>query len=421
MALSLPTPKPNKYALGFLFVTVLLDIIGLGIIIPVLPTLLTELTGKSVSEVAPMGGVLLLVYALMQFIMSPIIGGLSDRFGRRPVILLSLLGYSIDFMIMALAPTYFWLFLGRVMSGAFAATYATANAFIADISPPEKRAANFGLLGAAFGIGFIIGPGLGGWLGEIGPRVPFFVASGVAFINFVYGFFILPETLPKEKRRKFNIKRANPVGSLYQMRLYPIVLGVLLTFFLMQFSHNSLPAIWSYFAEEKFSWSPRDIGTSLMFVGFTSAIVQGWLTRIYIPKLGERRSVYLGITAMVISFLGYAFFTPTGAWVYLWIVVGAAGGFMMPAMQGLMSRATPEDAQGELQGAIASTMSITMITSPLTMTLIFSYFTREGAPVYFPGASFLAAAIILALCVIPFSLTMRDSVLRAKKETAAAE
>lgn len=406
----------TKHALGFLFITVLLDIIGLGIIIPVLPDLLIELTGKTAKEVALYGGYLLLVYAAMQFFMSPILGGLSDRFGRRPVILISLLGYSVDFLLMALAPTYAWLFLGRMLSGTFAATYATANAFIADVSAPEKRAANFGLLGAAFGVGFIIGPALGGYLGNIDTRFPFFAAAAIAFANFIYGFFVLPESLPPEKRRPFDIKRANPLGSLLQMRAYPIVLGVLISYFLMQFAHNCLPAVWSYFTKVKFQWTPGDIGLSLMFVGLTSAIVQGGLTRRVIPKIGERKAVYMGMLFFTIALFGYAFLTPSGNYIYLWILIGSLGGFMMPAMQGLMSRATPENAQGELQGAIASVMSITMITSPISMTAIFSHFTAPGTEPYFPGAPFAVAGIILAFCAIPFTLTMNKAELRAKEQ-----
>ena len=404
--------KPGKYALAFLFVTVLLDIIGLGIIIPVMPSLLTELTGKSVSEAAPYGGALLFVYAVMQFFMSPILGGLSDRFGRRPVILLSLLGYSIDFCLMAIAPTYWWLFLGRALSGAFAATFATANAYIADISPPEKRAANFGLLGAAFGLGFIIGPGIGGWLGEMGTRLPFFAASGIIFINFVYGFFVLPETLAEENRRSFSWARANPFGSLIQVSKHPVVIGVLATYFMMQFAHNSLPAIWAYFSEYKYGWSAADVGNSLMYVGVLAAVVQGGLTRKAIPLIGERKAVLVGAGSTIASMVGYALFAPTGPWVYFWLTVGALGGFMMPAMQGLMSRATPSNAQGELQGAIASVMSITMMTSPLSMTWLFEHFTGADTPMEFPGAPFLAAAILLALAMVPFAITMHKAELK---------
>ncbi|MCI5046184.1 MAG: TCR/Tet family MFS transporter [Aquisalinus sp.] len=419
--MKLPQPKLTKHALGFLFFVILLDVIGLGIIIPVLPQLLIELTGRAENEVALLGGYLLFAYAGAQFVMSPILGGISDRFGRRPVILFSLLGYAVDFTLMALAPTYAWLFLGRMLSGAFAATYATSYAFIADVSPPEKRAGNFGLLGAAFGIGFILGPLLGGVLGEIDTRLPFFAAAAIAFANFVYGIFVLPESLPAEKRRKFELKRANPLGSLLQLRTYPIVLGVLLSYFLMQVAHNSLPAIWSYFSTVKFGWTPRDIGLSLVYVGVTAAFVQGYLTRKLIPVIGERTAVHIGLIAMTVSFMGYAFLTPTGGWVYLWITVGAAGGFMMPGMQGLMSRATPENAQGELQGAIASVMSITMLVSPLSMTWIFDRYTADDAAVYFPGAPFLVSGVILLTALVPFWLTLSKAELRSRAANATKE
>ena len=310
---------------------------------------------------------------------------------------------------MAIAPSYAWLFLGRMLAGVFAATYACAHAFIADVSPPEKRASNFGLLGAAFGLGFILGPLIGGYLGEINTRLPFYAAAFIAFCNFVYGFFVLPESLAPENKRPFTFKRANPLGSLLQLKTYPVVLGVLLAYFLIQVSHHSLPAIWSYFSKVKFGWSEGNIGLSLTYVGITSALVQGWLVRKAIPKIGEKKAVYIGVVAMTISFLGYALATPTGAFVYVWITVGALGGFMMPAMQGLMSKATPENAQGELQGAIASVMSITLLISPLFMTWIFHKYTNPEAEYIFPGAPFLVSASILVSCLIPFIITMKKA------------
>lgn len=421
MNFSFPPKKAGRFALVCIFLVVLLDIIGLGIIIPVLPSLLTSLTGRPVSEVALLGGALLFVYALAQFIMSPILGGLSDRFGRRPVVLFSLIGYSADFLLMAVAPTYAWLFVGRMLSGAFAATYSTANAIIADVSPPEKRSANFGLIGAAFGLGFITGPVIGGTLGDIDVRLPFFVASGLIFLNFLFAFFVLPETIRDENRRPFDIRRANPLGSLMKVSTYPIVLGVLFTFFLMQFAHHSLPSIWSYFTAEKYGWSESDIGWSLGFVGVLAAIVQGYAARKLIPILGERRSVWIGMGAMVVEFIGFALLSPTGIWLFAWMIAGAVGGFMMPAMQGLMSRATPDNAQGELQGAISSVMSLTMLASPLLMTWTFKHFTVEGTPVYFPGAPFILAAIILAMAAIPFTITMNRAHLRAKTDQAAMQ
>lgn len=413
------TNIPEKRALLFIFITVLMSMIGLGIIIPVMPSLIMSLTGATVSEAAEYGRWLLFVFAGAQFIMSPILGALSDRFGRRPVILISVFSYAIDFALMAIAPTFAWLLVGRLIAGACAATFATANAFIADISTPERRAANFGIMGAAFGLGFIIGPAVGGLLGEIGPRWPFALASVVTLANFVYGYFVLPETLTEENRRKFDWRRANPVGGLLSMARYPVVIGVLAAFFLMQFSHNALPALWSYFSKEKFGWSDFNIGLSLTYVGITAAFVQGYLTRIVIPKIGETRAVMIGIAAMVTSFSGYAFFTPTGQYVYLWITVGAVGGFIMPGMQGIMSRATPNNEQGELQGAIASLMSITMAFSPVLMAGVFARFTSVESDVYFPGAPWALAALILAAALIPFWLTMRH--IPSAKVAKAAE
>lgn len=415
-----PAPKPDGRAMLFVFITVLLSLVGLGIIIPVMPDLMTELTGVTESKGAALNGYLLTSYALMQFVMSPVLGALSDRFGRRPVILTSLIVYSADFMLMALAPTYAWLFVGRLLSGATAATFSTANAFIADVSPPEKRAANFGLLGAAFGLGFIIGPALGGFVGEeFGTRAPFMLASVIVFANFVFGYFVFPETLTEENRRPFDIRRANPIGGLLTVARRPLVLGIMIAYFLMQVSHHSLPAIWSFFSSLKFDWDKGDIGLSLAYVGVTAAFVQGYLTRKVIPVIGNSKAVLFGMAAMTVSFIGYALFTPSGAWVYLWITVGAFGGFIMPGMQSIMSDATPANAQGELQGAISSLMSVTMAFSPLMMTQVFGYFTAPGSGRDFPGAPFALAALLLAVSAIPFFFTTKKIADR-KEEPAPA-
>jgi DHA1 family tetracycline resistance protein-like MFS transporter len=415
-----PETAAPKSAILFMFITVLMSIVGLGIIIPVMPDLIIELTGTTTSGAARLGGYLLAVYGVTQFFMSPVLGALSDRFGRRPVILTSVAAYAADFLLMAVAPTFAWLFIGRALSGGTAATYATANAFIADVSPPEKRAGNFGLLGAAFGLGFIVGPIVGGFLGEIDVRYPFYAAAAVTGANFVFGLIVLPESLPKSRRRAFDWRRANPVGGLISVGRHKLVLGVLFAYFLMQLAHSALPAVWSYFGKYKFAWSEADIGWSLGFVGVTSALVQGGLVRKVIPRIGELRAVIIGIAAMTASFLGYAFATPTGAWVYLWITVGAFGGFVMPAMQGVLSKATPGDEQGELQGAIASVMSICVTVSPLVMTQVFAAFTSgegaagpSGEPAGFPGAPFVLAAVVLASALVPFWLTLRNDRLRA--------
>lgn len=396
--------KPGKHAFAAVFVTVLIDIIGFGIIIPVGPDLIIEISGETTSKAVLYSGALMVVFALVQFVSTPILGGLSDRFGRRPVILFSLLGYAVDFAIMGFAKTMPLLFLGRFFSGIFAATYATANAYIADITPQEQRAVRFGMLGAAFGIGFIIGPVIGGFLGErFGTRAPFFAASLLAFINFVYCYFALPETLKRENRRPFDIKRANPLGSLIQLGKYPVILPVLVAMFLFQLAHFALQATWAWYGKIKFEWGPDEIGLSLAAVGLSAAIVQGGLIRILMPILGEKRAVLLGGGSMIIAFIGYAF--ASEAWmVYPLIAIGAIGGLLTPSVQGIMTRTIPENAQGELQGAIASIMSLTMIIGPFVMSGTFSYFTSDAAPIFFPGASFLLAGILVTLAGIPMLL-----------------
>ncbi|WOI52491.1 TCR/Tet family MFS transporter [Parvularcula sp. LCG005] len=401
-------PKPDGRALLFVFLTVFMSMIGMGIIIPVMPELIMSLTGRSEADSAALNGYLLFVYAVMQFIMSPILGALSDRFGRRPILLLSLLAYALDYLLMALAPTYALLFLGRMLSGGFAATYATANAFIADISPPEKRAANFGLMGAAFGLGFIIGPAIGGWVGSFDPRYPFLLASAVVFANLLFGYLVFPETVTAERRRPFQWRRANPLGGLISVSKHKVVFGVLMAYFLMQFSHHALTAVWAFFAKAKYGWDEAQIGWSISYVGLTAAFMQGLVVRRTIPQIGETRAVIIGIAAMSVSMVGYALFSPNWIALLAWVTLGSAGGFMMPGMQGIMSRATPADSQGELQGAIASLMSLTMAFSPLTMTQIFKHYAdREGAP-DFPGAPFIVSAIILLVALIPFAWAMRQ-------------
>ncbi len=398
--------KPGKNALYFILVTVFIDMMGFSIIMPVMPKLIMGLTGENISDAAGYGAWLLSLYAVMQFFISPVMGNLSDRFGRRPVLLLSLFGYFVDYLIMGFATTLGWLFFGRIMSGAFAATFSTANAYIADVSPPEKKAQNFGLIGAAFGLGFIFGPVIGGFLGEYDPRMPFFAAAGLAFINMLYGIFVLPETLAEEDRRPFSLTRANPVGSLVQMRAFPVVFGLAAAIFLFQLAHTSLPSTWSYYGIEKFSWSEREIGFSLALIGVTAAIVQGGLTRVLIPKMGERRAAFFGIVVMMLAFVAYAFATE-GWMVYVIIVTTAIAGITGPAMQGVMSNAVPKNQQGELQGAMSSLMALTMIIGPWSMLHIFGYFSAPGAPVYFPGAAFMTAAVLTLLSLWPLFRGLR--------------
>lgn len=419
-------------ALIFIFLTVLLNMIGLGVIMPVMPQLIMEVTGENLAHAAKWGGYLTFVYALMQFIMMPIMGGLSDRFGRRPVLLISLAAYSFDFLVMAIAPTMVIIAAARLVAGAFAATFSTANAYIADISPPEKRAANFGLIGAAFGLGFIIGPAIGGFLGEnYGARSPFYFVAFVGALNFIFGYFVLPETLPAENRRKFEWRRANALGNFKQFAKYPVMLPIAGVLFLSQLAHWAYPSIWAYYATEKFSWSPGEVAASLSFVGFTAALVQGGLTRVVIPKIGEKISATFAMTVTMLAYIAFAF-ADRGWMVYLIILISSLGGLAQPALQGIMSRTMPANAQGELQGAVAAIMSISMVISPWLMTQIFAAFSApgeavtmfgitlfsEGAPFYFPGAPFIfsAAMEILAIAVLFIAF---QSIRRPREEVPA--
>lgn len=422
--------RAGASALIFIFITVLLNMIGVGVIMPVMPQLIIEVTGEDLAHAAQWGGTLTFVYALMQFIMMPIIGGLSDRFGRRPVLLVSLFAYSIDFLVMALAPTIMLIAITRMAAGAFAATFSTANAYIADISPPEKRAANFGLVGAAFGLGFIIGPAIGGALGgAYGPRAPFFFVAAIGALNFLFGVFVLPETLGPEKRRKFEWRRANAVGNFKQFAKYPVMVPIAMVLFIAQIAHWSYPAIWAYYAIEKFGWSAFEIAASLSFVGLTAAIVQGGLTRIVIPKIGERRAAIFAMSVTFISYMAFAY-VETVWLVYALIAFSSLGGFAQPALQGIMSRTMPDNAQGELQGAVAAVMSIAMVISPWVMTQIFAAFSDPGAPVtifgvqllatgapfYFPGAPFVVAAS-LEIIAIAFLFMAFARIRRPRDET----
>jgi DHA1 family tetracycline resistance protein-like MFS transporter len=386
-------------AVGFIFVTLLLDIVGLGIIIPVIPQLIQELTGADVSEASRYGGWLLFAYAFFQFLFAPLVGALSDRYGRRPVLLLSLLGFGLDYLVLAFAPTLAWLFVARVVSGIFGASFTTGFAYIADVSPPEKRAQNFGLVGAAFGLGFIIGPVTGGILGELGPRVPFLVAAGLTLLNMAYGYFVLPESLPADRRRPFEWKRANPLGTLLALRRYPQVVGLISSLVFVYIASHAVQGTWAYFTIEKFNWSPKDIGLSLGAVGILSAFVQGFLIRKAIPALGAWRTLIVGMVCNVTGLVLFALVQ--SQWMlYAFLIPYAFGGLAGPALQGLLSNGVPENEQGELQGAMSSMMSATSIVGPPLMTTIFATFTEDGAPVYFPGAPFVAGAVLSALSLV---------------------
>lgn len=400
----------KKAAVGFIFITILIDVIGLGLIIPVVPKLIEELLHNgSTSLAATYGGWLTFSYAIMQFAVSPILGNLSDQYGRRPVLLFSLLGFGIDYLFVAFAPSIGWLFVGRIIAGITGASITTASAYMADISTQENRAQNFGMIGAAFGLGFIIGPLLGGLLGEHGSRLPFFVAAGLALANWLYGYFVLPESLPKHLRRKFEWKRANPLGSLLQLKKYPAVAGLIGSLILIYLAAHSVQSNWSFVNIEKFKWTPKLIGISLGIVGFLIALVQGLLIRVINPRIGNEKSVYLGLSLYTLGLLLFTFATQT--WMmFAFLVPYCLGGIAGPALQSIISGNVPPNEQGELQGALTSLMSLTSVLGPIMMTSTFAYFTGPSAPFYFPGASFLLGALLML-----FSLIWAFNALHLKK------
>ena len=386
----------RKAALGFIFVTLLIDVTGFGIIIPVIPQLLSSLLNVSIEEASPYSGWLIAAFAIMQFLCSPIIGNLSDRYGRRPILLISLFGFGVDYVLTAFAPTIGWLFVGRILAGMMGASFTTAAAYIADISTPEKRAQNFGIIGAAFGLGFIVGPFLGGYLAEYGTRAPFFACAGLTFLNWLYGFFILPESLTLEHRRKFEWKRANPIGSLKFFLKFRVILGLVASILLVYIAAHAIQSTWAYYTIHRFNWSPRMIGYSLGFVGLMIALVQGLLIRMIIPKLGQRRSVYVGLTLYALGFVLFAFATE-GWMMFAFLVPYCLGGIAGPALQGIMSSQVPPNQQGELQGALTSLMSLTSILGPIFMTTLFYTFTKPETSYYFPGAIMMAGAVLTLL------------------------
>lgn len=388
----------SKASLTFIFITLLVDVIGLGIIIPVIPDLIKELIDGSLAEAALYGGWLMFAYAFMQFFFSPIMGGLGDQFGRRPVLLASLFGFGIDYLLLAWAPTIGWLFVGRILAGITGASMTTASAYIADISKPEDRAKNFGMIGAAFGLGFIIGPVIGGLLGVYGSRIPFIAAAVLTLLNWLYGYFILPESLDKEKRRKFNWKRANPVGSLIQLKKFPVTLSLMVSMFFVYLASHATQSTWAYYTMEKFGWDVKMVGYSLGFVGVMVAIVQGGLVRVVIPKIGDRNGVYLGLTLYFIGFVLFAF-ASEGWMMFVFMIPYALSGFAGPSLQSIMTGQIPPDQQGELQGAITSMISLTAILGPPLMTDLFSRFTNDSIGIYFPGAPYLMGAVFTFMSI----------------------
>jgi DHA1 family tetracycline resistance protein-like MFS transporter len=377
----------------------LLDVIGLGLIIPVFPQLIEELIQGNISKASQWAGLLTFAYAIMQFICAPIIGNLSDKYGRRPVLLLSLLGFGIDYIFLSLAPTIWWLFVGRLIAGLFGASFTTATAYIADISTSENRSKNFGMIGAAFGLGFIIGPGLGGLLGGVGPRVPFMAAAVLTLMNLIYGYFVLPESLAKEHRRPFEWKRANPMGSLLQLKKYKGVEGLIVSLIFLYIAGHAVQSTWTFFNIEKFQWSNTLMGISLTVIGLLIAIVQGGLIRYINPKLGEERSVYVGLGLYSLGLFLFSFATD-GWMMFVFLIPYCLGGIAGPAIQSIISGNVPKNEQGELQGALTSLMSATSIVGPLLMTNLFAWFTRPEGDIKFAGAPFFAGAILMLISAV---------------------
>jgi DHA1 family tetracycline resistance protein-like MFS transporter len=394
----------SRLTLTCILVTILLDMVGVGIIVPVLPELLEDLTGgSSVANAAVIGGYLVFAYAFMQFVFSPVLGNLSDRFGRRPVLLVSLLGLTFDYLMMSIAPVVWYLFIGRIIAGIAGAALATATAYMADITPPHKRTHRFGLIGAAFGLGFIIGPVIGGELGEFGPRVPFYAAAGLAFANFLFGLLVLPESLPKASRRKFDIRRANPLGAVLALKKYPSVLWLLAVLFFFQLSAQALPTVFSYFTVEVFHFTSSTIGRTLGAFGLGFAISQALVAGPLSKGIGEPAVAMIGLLAAVAAFAALGF-SDDVYMLYLAIMVGAVSGLAPPAINGVLSRQVPDNSQGELQGAVNAASSLATIIGPLAATQIFSYYTHSpGSSGYFPGAPFIAASASVLVSLVLFA------------------
>ena len=390
-----------RLTLGFILTTVVIDSMGIGLILPVMPALLQEIGGIPLSQAAIWGGALTAVFAVMQFFFSPIVGAISDRFGRRPVLLTSLFVLALDYLVMAVAQVFWLLFLARIVAGISAATQSTATAAIADISKPEEKAARFGLVGAAFGVGFVLGPMIGGILGEYGTRAPFYAAAALAALNLILGYFVLPETVTDETRRPMTWARTNPFGAFRNVSLNPALRRPLLLFFLYQVAFFVYPATWAFFTTARFGWSEGMIGASLASFGVAMALVQGGLIRVILRILGDRGTVIYGLVFNTFAFVVLAF-VANGTVALLFTPITALGAVVTPALQGIMSRATSNDSQGELQGVLASTGAVATIISPLLMTFVFARLTGEDAGIFLPGAPFLVSMSLMLVCLAVF-------------------
>lgn len=403
----------RKAAISFIFVTLLIDIMGWGLIIPVMADLIAQLKHIPVNQASTYGALLLSVFAIAQFLFAPVIGNLSDRYGRRPVLLLSLFGFGVDYIILALAPAYGWLFVGRVIAGITGASFTTATAYIADVSTDEtSRAKNFGLIGAAFGLGFVLGPALGGLLAHWGIRAPFYAAAALCLLNCLYGYFFLPESLSKENRRPFEWRRANPLGSLKFLTQHKEIGGLAFSFFLIYLGAQAVQGNWNFFTIYRFNWSETMVGISLAVVGVLVGAVQAGLTRVVNPKIGNEKSIYLGLSLYTLGLVLFAFATQ-GWMMFAFLIPYCLGGICGPSLQSVISGHVPPNQQGELQGALTSLMSLTAIIGPLMMNGTFAYFTSAKAPFYFPGIHFLIGAVCMLLSIIiTYKVLNREKITR---------
>jgi DHA1 family tetracycline resistance protein-like MFS transporter len=400
--------------MSLIFVTLFIDVMGFSLIIPVMPSLISSLKGIPFNKASLYGGYLLFAFAAAQFLFSPVIGNLSDRYGRRPVLLSSLFGFGIDYIFLALAPAYGWLFVGRVIAGITGASFTTATAYIADISPdPAERAKNFGMIGAAFGLGFVLGPALGGLLAIWGIRAPFYAAAGLCLLNCLFGYFYLPESLPKENRRPFEWKRANPFGAFKFLTRHPEIGNLAFSFFLIYLAAQAVQSQWNFFTQYRFHWSNGMVGLSLTVVGVLIGGVQAGLTRVVNPRLGNERSIYLGMSFYTIGLVLFAF--ASQSWMmFAFLVPYCLGGIAGPSLQAVISGHVQPNHQGELQGALTSLMSVTNIIGPIMMAATFNYFTSDKAPFYFPGMHFLIGAV----CMLMSTIIIYRVLSREKKQTA---
>ncbi len=395
-------------AIKFIFITILIDVIGFGIIIPVIPKLISNLKSIPVNEASKYGGYLLFAFAIAQFIFSPLLGNLSDKFGRRPILLFSLLGFGIDYIILAFAPTFTWLIIGRIIAGITGASFTTANAYIADISDDTNREKNFGMVGAAFGMGFIIGPVIGGLLGKYNPQYPFFASAALCFLNLAYGYFILPESLPKENRRNFDWTKANPLSTISKLKRYKNIGWLMFSFFLLFLGSHAVQSNWSFYTIYKFKWSEDMVGYSLGIVGLLVGLVQGLLIRYSSKYLGNSKSIYIGFLLYALGMFLFAF--SNQSWMmFAFLIPYCLGGISGPSLQSVMSSRIPKNEQGELQGGLTSLQSATTIFGPIMMTSLFYYATQPSSTFHFAGAPFLLGGLLMLVSAGIVYLVLRKN------------